>query len=70
MLPIDPEMIGSMTDVVTLAVVLRFLARLRDRVDGVAAGVVALARPGRVREDQLQRELDVEDRDVEAVLED
>lgn len=66
---IDVGVVGSPVDVATLIVVLAELVyRLRPRVETVAAGVVALAE-GRddVDDDRLADELDVADREVEAL---
>jgi len=69
---IDPGVVGSPTDVATLVLVL-WLVRgpVRGRIDQLGAGVVALARrtPG-VDAEQLQAELEVDDRDVDAIAQD
>jgi hypothetical protein len=61
--------VGSAVDVATLIIVTVELGlRLRPRVEATAAGLVAVARrEPHVDADQLQSELDVADRDVEAV---
>lgn len=61
-------MVGSPADVATLLVVLSGYARLRSRVEGAFAGLVALARgDDSVDDDRLQDELDVDDVQVRAV---
>jgi len=62
-LPIDPGMVGSPIDFVTLLVV---LVRFHPRIKLVAAAVVALAR-GRddVDDDHLRHELSVDESAVE-----
>jgi len=60
---IDPGMVGSPVDVVTLIVV---LVRFRPRIQLVAAAVVALARDrDDVDDDHLRHELGVEESAVE-----
>ena len=60
--------LGSVTDLATFLAVLIGIHRLRDTVDTLAAGVVAVAREHhRVDDDSLQSELDIEDRDVAAL---
>lgn len=65
---IDPGLVGSPVDVVTLIVV---LIRFRPRIQLVAAAVVALAR-GRddVDDDHLRHELGVEESAVEMLTPD
>lgn len=66
---IDVGWLGSPVDVGTFIIVLAMLVfRLRPRVKTIAAAVVALAeRRDDVDDDRLQSELDVEQRDVEAL---
>lgn len=66
---IDPGWLGSPVDVATfLLVTTLFLYELRPAQETIAAAVVALAKRERhVDHDRLQSELEVEDRDVEAL---
>lgn len=66
---IDVGWLGSPVDVATFVVVLaELMFRLRPRVETVAAGVVALAeRRDDVDDDRLRDELDVDDREVDAL---
>lgn len=69
---IDPGVVGSPTDVATLLVVL-WLVRgpIQGRIDQLGAGVVALARRrDDVDDERLQAELEVDDRDVDAIARD
>lgn len=70
MIPVPPiGPVGSITDVVTLLVVTIHLGvTVRSQISTLAAAVVALARQHQdVDDDRLQSDLDVDDRDVEAV---
>jgi hypothetical protein len=66
---IDVGWLGSPVDVATFVVVLAMLVfRLRPRVETVAAAVVALAeRRDDVDDDRLRSDLEVDDRDVDAL---
>ncbi|WP_251329575.1 hypothetical protein [Haloplanus pelagicus] len=66
---IDVGWLGSPVDVATFIVVLAMLMfRLRPRVETIAAAVVALAeRRDDVDDDRLRSDLDVDDRDVDAL---
>jgi hypothetical protein len=66
---IDVGWLGSPVDVATFVVVLAMLVfRLRPRVETVAAAVVALAeRRDDVDDDRLRADLEVDDRDVDAL---
>jgi hypothetical protein len=66
---IDPGWLGSPVDVATfLVVVVMFAYELRPRQQTLSAAVVALARREETVDDtQLQSELEVDDRDVEAL---
>lgn len=66
---VDPGWLGSPTDVATfLAVIAMFVYELRPAQQTLSAAVVALAREHlSVDADSLQDELDVDDREVEAV---
>lgn len=66
---IDPGWLGSPVDVGTFVVVIAmYLNDLRPTQQQLAAAVVALARrEDRVDDERLQSELEVEDRDVQAL---
>ncbi|MBV0903937.1 hypothetical protein [Haloarcula salina] len=60
--------LGSVTDVATFLAVLIGVHRIRESVETLAAGVVAVAREHRrVDDDRLQAELEVDDVDVAAL---
>lgn len=71
MLPafMDVGAIGSPVDVATfVVVVLTYIHEIRPRVEKVAVAVVALAeRSPHVDDDRLAAELEVDDRDVDAL---
>lgn len=66
---IDVGWLGSPVDVATFVVVLAMLVfRFRPRIETVAAAVVALAeRRDDVDDDRLRSDLEVDDRDVDAL---
>jgi hypothetical protein len=66
---IDVGWLGSPVDVATFLVVLaELMYRIRPRVETVAAAVVALAeRRDDVDDDRLRSDLEVDDRDVDAL---
>lgn len=68
---IDPGLVGSPLDFATFVLVLvLYERRVREPLATMKASVVALARPREdVDDDQLQSELEVDDRDVESLQE-